>query len=447
MTIDLLLLGTIGHNSYHGCQKCMIQGVYSRSKSKMCYPRIVVSDRERDAELRTDAHFRNRYQPEHHSEYSALEKLPIDMIRSFPTSDSLHLLDLGIMKRYIAHCDAHNVTHTNFQKNILILSCISLRLLLLWTGDLKSYPRSWSKAQMLEISTLLLKCNETKPSEIHRSVRALKYIKHWKGTEFRTVLLYIGVVLFKDYLSKDEYDLFLNLFCAVTICTTKSYTQYLPVARNLLMDLNEMHINVYGEHSMTNNLHLLSHMIDDVEHLGDLSTISSYPFENALHHIKIRLKQCNRPLQQIARRLHELSVSNMNSPWNLNEKFPKLNHQLLSPDHSDALLFQRIEYKRNVILSSANGNQKDRWFLSNQNYIVQFDHVLTTENGYMIRGSSLKNKEDFFKEPFLSRYINIFISDGEKNDSMLFALNDIKAKLFCVQYKQKFVFIPLLHSL
>lgn len=74
----------------------MAQGVYSRSKSKMCYPRIVVTDRERDAELRTDARFRNRFQPEHHSEYSALEKLPIDMIRSFPTSDSLHLLDLGV---------------------------------------------------------------------------------------------------------------------------------------------------------------------------------------------------------------------------------------------------------------------------------------------------------------------------------------------------------------
>lgn len=93
--------GTIGHNSYHGCQKCMTEGVYSHSKKKMCYPRIAVTDRERDAELRTDARFRSRYQPKHHAELSALEELPIDMIRSFPTSDSLHLLDLGIMKRYL----------------------------------------------------------------------------------------------------------------------------------------------------------------------------------------------------------------------------------------------------------------------------------------------------------------------------------------------------------
>lgn len=272
-------------------------------------------------------------------------------------------------------------------------------------------------------------------------------MKHWKGSEFRTILLYLGVVVFKDYSTQNEYELFLNLFCAVTICTTKAYTQLLPVARNLLIEFNEMHINVYGDHSMTNNLHLLSHMIDDVEHLGDLTTISSYPFENALHHIKIRLKQCNRPLQQIARRLHELSVSNVSSPWNHNEKFPKLSHQIVSPDHLDALIFQHIEYKRNVFLSSSNGNQKDRWFLSNQNYIVHFDHALVNENEYMIRGSSLKNSEDFFEKPFRSRYINIFSSDGEKNESTLFALSDVKAKLFCVRYREKLVFIPLVHSL
>lgn len=77
----------------------MAQGVYCRSKSKMCFPRIVVTERERFAELRTDERFRNRYQQVHHSEYSSLEKLPIDMIRTFSTSDDLHVLHLGIMKR------------------------------------------------------------------------------------------------------------------------------------------------------------------------------------------------------------------------------------------------------------------------------------------------------------------------------------------------------------
>lgn len=94
----------------------MVEGVYSRSHSKVCYPRIAVTDRERKAELRTDEHFRSRYQPQHHLGYSVLEKLQIDMIRAFPTSDSLHLLDLGIMKRYTFRfkCDVDVFSKTNF---------------------------------------------------------------------------------------------------------------------------------------------------------------------------------------------------------------------------------------------------------------------------------------------------------------------------------------------
>lgn len=324
-------------------------------------------------------------------------------------------------------------------------SIYHFRLLLLWIGEVKSYPRSWSNAQIDEISALLLKCNQTKPSDIHRSIRGLSNMKQWKGTEYRTVLLYIGIVLFKDYLSQDEYDLFLHLFCAVTICSAQSYTQYLPVARNLLNEFNELHINVYGEHSMTNNLHLLSHVVDDVEFLGDLSTISSYPFENALHLIKMRLKQCDRPLQQIARRVHEVSVSNLNKPWNIIKTFPIVSHQISSPHNG--MIFQRIEYKQNVVLSSTNENQKDRWFITKQNQIVYFHHVFLTENGYIIRGSSLRRIEDFFLHPFHSRYINIFSSNGEKNEPTTFLIDDIKAKFFCMSHKNEFVFIPLLHSL
>lgn len=92
-------LGIVGHTSYYGCQKCMTQGVYCRTLRKMSFPRIAVTEDERQKELRTDENFRNRYQPEHHHIKSILEELPIDMVKQFPTSDALHLFDLGIMKR------------------------------------------------------------------------------------------------------------------------------------------------------------------------------------------------------------------------------------------------------------------------------------------------------------------------------------------------------------
>lgn len=317
----------------------------------------------------------------------------------------------------------------------------------MWMGELKGYPRAWSNAQILQLSNLLVRCNETRPSEIHRSIRALKQLKHWKGTEFRTVLLYTGIVVFKDHLSANEYDLFLRLFCAVTICSANMYKDYLPIARNLLIEFNEIHINIYEEHSITNNIHLLSHLVDDVEHLGNLTTIGSYPFENALHHIKMRLKQCNRPLEQISRRISELSACNLNFRWDYIEKFPKVSHEISSIDHPGSSMFQHIEFKSNVVFSSLKENRKDRWILTKNNAIIEFDFVILTGSSYMIQGRSLKNTEDFFQLPFRSRYVNIFSSDGDQNGPALFPLNDIKAKLFCLSYREKFVFIPLLHSL
>lgn len=90
----------MGHNSYAGCQKCMVQGVYCRTLRKMSFPRVAVTEAERLKEIRTNSNFRSQFQPEHHHTHTILEELPIDMIKCFPTSDALHLFDLGIMKRW-----------------------------------------------------------------------------------------------------------------------------------------------------------------------------------------------------------------------------------------------------------------------------------------------------------------------------------------------------------
>lgn len=66
----------------------------------MSFHRVATTEDERKNELRTDEQFRGRYQPSHHHERSILEELPINMIQAFPVSDALHLLDLGITKRY-----------------------------------------------------------------------------------------------------------------------------------------------------------------------------------------------------------------------------------------------------------------------------------------------------------------------------------------------------------
>lgn len=78
----------------------MAQGEYFTNR--MSFHRIVVTNSERERELRTNERFRDRYQQAHHKERSVLEDLPIDMVKQFVVADSVHLFDLGIMKR-LAH--------------------------------------------------------------------------------------------------------------------------------------------------------------------------------------------------------------------------------------------------------------------------------------------------------------------------------------------------------
>lgn len=129
----------------------------------MCFPDL-------NAERRTNELFRNRIQPKHHKEMSPFEALPIDMISSFPVSDPLHLLELGVMRKCMYR----------------------------WIFGYKKYNRKWSKSLIDLTSRLLQKCQTEMPTDIHRAVRTLDCIRYWKGLEFRTVLLYIGCIIFKQ---------------------------------------------------------------------------------------------------------------------------------------------------------------------------------------------------------------------------------------------------------
>lgn len=142
--------------------KCVAIGQYFHGGRHMSFPHV-------DSPLRTNLSFRSRQDPDHHKEDSPIENLPINLIDDFPIADSLHLLDLGIMKR----------------------------CLIGWTQGTFNFQRKWSANEIQEISDLLQNCNKTLPVEIHRAVRKLDSVRFWKGTEFRTFLLYLGPVILK----------------------------------------------------------------------------------------------------------------------------------------------------------------------------------------------------------------------------------------------------------
>lgn len=372
-----------------------------------------------DCPLRTDESFRNRTDSDHHKESSPIESLPIDIIQDFIIADSLHLLDLGVMKKCLTG----------------------------WMYGSFNFRTKWCAQQIENLSKDLVNTNQTLPCEIHRAVQGLDCLKFWKGLEFRTFLLYIGIVHLKDYLIDEAYNHFLLLFCAVVICSSKEYCTFLNVAKNLFIDYIEQYVQIYGVDSIGSNVHNLCHIVDDVKKFGPLPSISAYPFENHLSFIKRLLRTGNRPLSQVAKRLIELSNSKIDDQYISDETYPIYKNKKktnISCLNNCTSTWQTLIVRDGFTLKQ---NKKDSWFMTKEKEIVKFTAAVECNNELYVYGSSLKKKRDFFKKPFNSSHINIFSSSENLNEAGLFKISDVKCKMVCIKSKTQNVYIPLLHTL
>lgn len=284
------------------------------------------------------------------------------------------------------------------------------------------------------------------PSEIHRSIRTFDYIKNWKGTEFRTFILYVGIVVLKDFLSIELFEHFLQLHCAVSICHSNAYTKFLMIAKEYFEEYIENYINIYGEDEISSNVHNLCHVVDDVKRFGNLNEISTYEFENTLGQMKNCLKRCDKPLEQIVRRISEAFLIDRQQWHDENELIflPSVKYSFKVAS-SRVERYKQIIYRENIILSSRKFG--DKFFLTHENEIVEMDHVVSHNNTFLIFGFALKNNGNYFTHPYDSTFLNIFLSDLQKENSRYYPINSIKCKLVCLSYKTDHVLMPLLHSL
>lgn len=154
--------GVKGHNGYFACERCEIEGDYSYISHTMCFS-------ESNCQDRTDASFHSNRQEEHHLSRSPLEVLPLNMVDDF-SLDYLHLICLGIVKKLITY----------------------------WINGNKTYTDKLLQIDKQKISDMLLRAGQSLPNEFSRAVRPLDVISFWKGTEFRTFLLYTGVEVLKN---------------------------------------------------------------------------------------------------------------------------------------------------------------------------------------------------------------------------------------------------------
>lgn len=368
---------------------------------------------------RTDQSFRNREQKEHHKERSVIENISgIDMIADFPTSDPLHLLHLGVMKK----------------------------CLLRWVEGTKSYKGKLRTREFNQINTTLLRLNSEKPTEIHRNIRELSVLRFWKGTEYRTFLLYLGIVALKDILPIGEYNHFLQLSCAAILCSSDVYKHVIhntELLDSLLADYIEGYIELYGEQTISSNIHNLCHIKDDILRFGNLDSISTYAFENALGMMKLKLRAMAKPLEQLSRRMSEISILiDSTSDSASNETI-----ELKYPLRSDKSKFQAVFFKDYRLSSQKFG---DKWFMDMDKRIIEFKYATTTNGLVLLHGIEIKHKKDFFTKPLSSSKLNIYSAKQECNEERVEVtskVENIKCKLVCTSYNLEYVFHPLLHTL
>ena len=124
------------------------------------------------------------------------------------------------------------------------------------------------------------------PSEIQRIPRAVSQRAYWKASEWRAFLLYYSPILFEILLPKKYFLHWLLLFEAIHRLISRHITaQDITIARLCLCKFVLQFEELYGLENVSFNVHLLTHLCDNVQDFGPLWATSAFVFEDANQHL------------------------------------------------------------------------------------------------------------------------------------------------------------------
>ncbi|XP_035707120.1 uncharacterized protein LOC118435320 [Folsomia candida] len=375
------------HNSYHGCEKCTEDGEYF---GRVVYPSVNYSKR-------SDEDFKNQIDSLHHTSTSIFNELDFGMVSQVPL-DYLHLVCLGVVRK----------------------------LLRQWVkGDLPYRLRS---QKTLQIGSRMQLFRKYFPSCFQRLPRSVVHVDNFKGSEFRSFILYTGAGALVDIIPRREYKNFLRLHCAMFILLSKKADnlEWNGVAESLLKEFVTKCIILYGVKFAVYNVHGLLHIHDDAILFGNLDQISTFPFENYMQQIKRWIHSHNYFLEQVSKRILENEI--------LHIDMKKRNEVKIN----EKPWYTKI-YKRN-------GNC---FMLKTGKIIVFREYLHLLENAkvkFMVQYFEHLQRVDHY--PIDSTKLGIFLAD-KLGDKVCVELQESDLLHQCTRlpYKKYFMCFPLLHSI
>ncbi|XP_043478375.1 uncharacterized protein LOC122512027 isoform X2 [Leptopilina heterotoma] len=416
-----------GHTGYDCCPKCLITGVCHRpppstrgkkKKGKVCFPGIG------PFALKTDQDFkRNKYNSFETDVEIVLTKLPgFGCISCIPL-DYMHLVLLGVTKKLIS----------------------------LWV--LRKSKVKISSDALNTISNRLLLLRNTIPVEFNRRPRTLWEYKFWKATEFRTFLLYAGVIVLQNVegFSSELYSHFLLLHTAISILSSDRHIcdpRNIDVAHEMLQLFVTDFDSLYGKEFISYNVHNLLHLCADVKRFGALGNFSAFKFENYMGTVKRMIRKGDKPLQQLARRYAE--VENIQKLKNYaTEEFILDHAHNRGPLTQDCLTNIPKQYK-NLKTKGFSINCDD---IRNNCVMLKDGTFLIVENILQLGGQDIKIvghrlcfKGSLYEDPD-SRLINIYMANNvNEEEKHCLLLSDVISKAWKIPTSKGIAVIPLLHK-
>lgn len=415
------VLNTKGHAGYDSCPKCLIHGKQiilgkkknGQTNSKVCFLKI-------HSTLRNDDDFRGyKYLGDYQNGHTILTKIPKLGLVSRIAIDYMHLVCLGVVKLLITIW----IFNAPLKKRLTI-------------------------PQQNQLQNAMDEIHKVLPSCFNKPMDILKVAK-WKAHDFRQFLLYTGPVVLKGLLCAEFYNNFVTLSLAIRILVCPSMCRKesnLDYAQSLTTLFVKQFRKLYGDKSMTHNIHCLLHLTDDVRKFGSLDEFGAFKFENYIGKITKLLRKGEKPLQQIARRLGELEYNAESE-----KKEQVIGLQLRDLRLKFENNGENISLYNSAITNSFEVNclkEGDSYVLLKNDQVVRVVDFAFKKDKF-VAGKNCNRLDNLYILPCESRLFNINICEDVSNDRQnLFSwpVTQIKSKVCKLSVKGRSVFLPILHT-
>ncbi|KAK3911871.1 GTPase-activating protein pac-1 [Frankliniella fusca] len=393
------------HCGYAGCERCTVYGEFI--DFRLIYLQT-------DAPLRTDESFKDRAQPKHHKGTSPLEELGTDMI-SRVVLDPMHMVYAGVVKRLIDF----------------------------WLHQVGPWKLHIEVVQL--ISSIFDFLRPYCPFHFNRKPRSLKYFKTFKCAELRRILLYNGILAFKDLVDENVYKHFLLLHCGIYILCSKSLFSTKNAVAEQLIRLFVTHAShIYGELFVVYNVHSIVHLPSECYRLDmPLDEFSSFKYENKLKSIKECLKSGLHQLQQLARRDQEKKSNVVKLPRVVTHVYLSLRNRL-AHGRVGGLHFKKLRAGGFTLRVG----QRNSFFLTKSRKVAVLRDIVKRHNKVYLICRRFHTLEDFYVYPIPSSDLDIFRVSDLGGEKLTFRLSDVLRKCYLMpDGDQHFLCVPLLHAL